>query len=623
MTLGPKAYFYVLIVSTAGLAVLFDCIRSLQSDPIGQDWLVLAALTLFSGSFTIKVPRLGARLSVSETFVFASVLLFGTCSGVITVALDILVASLRSKHLKNQPIRFVFNLSSAAVSIWAAGHLFYALAPAEPLSRIAVRLPEVFLPLVVLAASYFVLNSSFVAFALALEKSANAFVIWRQNFLWLSLNYFGAASVAALLISYTRTVDLTAVGIIVPLLVISYLTFKTSLDRIEDAMRHVEEVNQLYLSSIETLATAIDAKDQVTSGHIRRVQRYTLGLATELGLTEQIQIKALEAAALLHDTGKLVVPEHILNKPGKLSAGEFERMKLHAAAGADILSAIQFPYPVVPIVRHHHENWDGSGYPDGIRGTDIPIGARILAVVDCFDALTSDRPYRRSLSDAQAIEILMQRRGSMYDPLVVDTFAAVKDKLAEAHRGAEKPEVQPSLSRAPDHAARVGNQVLLPRILDEDFLQASHTVVTSVRDATSATFVILYLRDSNIDEAFTVATSSSERMLASNRMPLGSGVSGWVIANGRAIVNADASLDFPARTDAANVSRCTSIPISVKGETIGALACYLADPRGFGDRDVAVMEKIASTFNTQPLQDLVKRVAAGVARPQASPRSVH
>ncbi len=451
MTLGPKAHFYVLIVSTAGLAVLFECIRSLQNAPIGSDWLVLALLTLLSGSFTIKVPRLPARLSVSETFVFASVLLFGTCSGVITVALDILVASLRSKHLKKEPIRVVFNVSSAAVSIWVAGHFFYALAPTEPLSSSAERLPEIiFLPLVALAASYFLLNSSFVAIALALEKSVNAFQIWRQNFLWLSLNYFGAASVAALLISYTRTVDATAIGIIVPLLVISYLTFKTSLGRIEDATRHVEEVNQLYLSTIETLATAIDAKDQVTSGHIRRVQRYTLGLARELGVHDHRQLKALEAAALLHDTGKLVVPEHILNKPGKLSAGEFERMKLHAAAGADILSAIQFPYPVVPIVRHHHENWDGTGYPDGVRGTDIPIGARILAVVDCFDALTSDRPYRRSLSDAEAFDILMQRRGSMYDPLIVDTFAAVKDKLAEEHRTLDSVVHGPVLKRAPE-----------------------------------------------------------------------------------------------------------------------------------------------------------------------------
>src|SRR5262249_40353231 len=137
-----------------------------------------------------------------------------------------------------------------------------------------------------------------------------------------------------------------------------------------------------------------------------------------------------EAAALLHDMGKLAVPEYILNKPGPLTPAEFAKMKLHASVGADILSAIDFPYPVVPIVRHHHENWDGSGYPDGIAGADIPVGARILSVVDCFDALTSDRPYRPRLADKDALKILTDRRGTMYDPIVVDTFLAIHAEIA-------------------------------------------------------------------------------------------------------------------------------------------------------------------------------------------------
>src|SRR6185295_16385860 len=137
------------------------------------------------------------------------------------------------------------------------------------------------------------------------------------------------------------------------------------------------------------LATAIEAKDGVTSDHIRRVQKFAIGLAKALGVTDEKTIKAINAAALLHDTGKLAVPEHILNKPGKLTPLEFEQMKLHVDVGADILSAIDFPYPVVPIVRAHHESWDGSGYPNGLKGTEIPIGARLLSVVDCFDALTA------------------------------------------------------------------------------------------------------------------------------------------------------------------------------------------------------------------------------------------
>jgi putative nucleotidyltransferase with HDIG domain len=184
------------------------------------------------------------------------------------------------------------------------------------------------------------------------------------------------------------------------------------------------------MSTIETLAVAIDAKDQITHGHIRRVQLYAIALARELGVSEEGQIKAIEAAALLHDMGKLAVPDYILNKPGPLTPTEFERMKRHASIGGEILSSIEFPYPVVPIVRHHHENWDGTGYPDGLKGTEIPVGARVLAVVDCFDALTSDRPYRRKLQDHRALQILAERRGSMYDPLVVDAFVALYPRLS-------------------------------------------------------------------------------------------------------------------------------------------------------------------------------------------------
>jgi putative nucleotidyltransferase with HDIG domain len=164
-----------------------------------------------------------------------------------------------------------------------------------------------------------------------------------------------------------------------------------------------------------------------------------LALAREVGISDEATLKAIEAAALLHDTGKIAVPEHILNKPGKLTAAEFEKMKLHAPIGAEILSAIEFPYPVVPIVRHHHENWDGTGYPDGSSGADIPIGARILSVVDCFDALTSDRPYRRRMSDADSVAILLARRGTMYDPAIVDTFVRARHQIMPPPEAAAHP----------------------------------------------------------------------------------------------------------------------------------------------------------------------------------------
>ena len=264
-----------------------------------------------------------------------------------------------------------------------------------------------------------------VATAIGLESRQSPIQIWRRHFQWLSIGYLASASLAFCLILLIQQVGLIAMVVVIPLLVVFHLTLRSSFGRVEDARRHLTDMDRLYLSTVETLAMAIDAKDDVTHSHVRRVQAYAIGLARALGITDELELKAIEAAALLHDTGKLAVPEHILNKPGKLTEAEFEKMKRHVDVGADILSLVQFPYPVVPIVQCHHENWDGTGYPRGVAGEDIPIGARILSVVDCFDALTSDRPYRGRMTEAAALQILRERSGRMYDPHVVATFIEV------------------------------------------------------------------------------------------------------------------------------------------------------------------------------------------------------
>lgn len=632
MNLTPRGQAYVVGVSALGLVVIGHCLAEVLGQPVNPQWLILAGLTFFSGSFTIKVPSLRARLSVSETFVFASVLLFGGCAGTLTVVLDTLVASWFARRHSREPLRLLFNLTSAAISIWTASTVFYALAGVRPLSEQrpdqTVPLPELVLPLVALTLVYFTVNSALVAIAVAIERTETAFSIWRKNFLWLSLNYFGGASVAALLVSYTRTVDFTALGIIVPLLVISYFTYKTSLDRLEDAVRHVDEVNRLYLSTIETLATAIDAKDQVTHGHIRRVQQWALALASELGLSDSGQMRAIEAAALLHDMGKLVVPEHILNKPGRLTPGEFDKMKLHASVGADILSSVRFPYPVVPIVRHHHENWDGSGYPAGLRSVDIPIGARILAVVDCFDALTSDRPYRRRLSDGEAVTILLQRRGSMYDPLVVDTFLQVKDKLAAGiAKLAETP--METLVSAPRMQPAGGfatqSRIALAAVEDREVYETVQGILASVAQATGAVACILFVKDPDTDSIVSVGvharTGKTDQVIA---MSLGSGISGWVAANGKVIPNGDPNLDTPTELLGFPASRCLAVPIHSKGDTIGVISAYADDPRGFSERDVVLLEGIARHLESSPVSRLVESVISSQHfKPNPAPRTIH
>lgn len=191
--------------------------------------------------------------------------------------------------------------------------------------------------------------------------------------------------------------------------------------RLNAKTREAEELSRLHFATAEALATAIDAKDQTTHCHVRRVQIYAAGLGEAFGLAHD-EIAALKAGALLHDVGKLAVPAHIINKPGRLTPAEFEKMKIHTTVGAQILSRVDFPYPVIPIVRHHHEQWDGHGYPDGLKGKQIPITARIISVVDCFDSVREDRPFRRGMTRDEAIALLLRGAGTHFDPNVVNQF---------------------------------------------------------------------------------------------------------------------------------------------------------------------------------------------------------
>ena len=212
-----------------------------------------------------------------------------------------------------------------------------------------------------------------------------------------------------------------------------YRTYKVYLGRIQDQQRHVQQVSDLHLATIEALALAIDAKDQTAQSHIRRVQVYAAGLARALGMSEN-EIQGVKTAALLHDIGKLAVPEHILSKPGPLTQEEFQKIRIHPQVGAEIISGVPFPYPVAPLILSHHERWDGKGYPAGLKGDEIPLGARILSVVDYFDALMSERPYHKAMSLEAAIGLLQQESGKALDPRVVETFIEMYPALAGRSR---------------------------------------------------------------------------------------------------------------------------------------------------------------------------------------------
>jgi diguanylate cyclase (GGDEF)-like protein/putative nucleotidyltransferase with HDIG domain len=409
-----------------------------------------------------------------------------------------------------------------------------------------------------------------------------------------------------------------------------------SMGRVEDANRHVTQLSKLYMSTIETLAMAIDAKDQITHGHIRRVQTYAVALAKEVGVTDTSLIQAVEAAALLHDMGKLAVPEYILNKPGPLTPAEFDKMKLHATVGADILSAIDFPYPVVPIVRHHHENWNGTGYPSGLAGTDIPIGARILSVVDCFDALTSDRPYRPRLADKDAIRILTERRGSMYDPLVVDTFARVytriipqsvpvddNSSLAAITEASGSPMPLPQSNRSLDDIAASTDETLTlfdlargltPLITLQDI---GDMIAKHLRRLIPCSLCVFFVYNVDSDELVAAhASGDNAELVTGLRIGLGQRLSGWVAANRQSIRNSDPVLDLGevARAIVPRPRSCLSTPLSIDRELVGVLTLYSTSRDAFSDEHQRIIEAVS-----RQVSSIVKKVTDSASKDKPSP----
>ncbi len=608
-SLSVRARSYVVAVAAIGGGVLIAAVADLLRDRVDPWWFLLVGLTVFTSSVTVKVPSVAATLSVSEAFVFSSVILYGWSAGTIVASIDGLVISYWLQRRRPQPTyRVVFNTTAPALATCFAAWVYFA-AGAPNVSDPAFQITQILLPLCAFAATYFLANTSLLAVAISLEQGVSAVTLWKNNFLSLWLNFFSGASMAALLVSFGAQGGANALGaiwVVLPLLGISYFTYKTSMARIEDANKHLEQLNTLYLSTVETLAMAIDAKDQITHGHIRRVQTFAVSLARAAGITDQQQIRAIEAASLLHDMGKLAVPEYILNKPGPLTPAEFERMKQHAAVGADILSAIDFPYPVVPIVRHHHEHWDGGGYPAGLRGADIPIGARILSVVDCFDALTSDRPYRPRLTDEDALQVIIDRRGTMYDPLIVDTFLELykrqKSQRQDAGVGSSTSgrKAETSFPRLAAITASAGESRAMYRLIQR--LAAQPSLAGALADvaeeiaalipATNLAVFTPILETAELEATHVIGSHAD--YLQGRRVRLGEKIIGWSASSGRSVLNADpvGELGELARSGSLVLRSCLTVPVAVASERIAVIAAFSTQENGFRAEDQRIIEAV-------------------------------
>src|SRR5215467_2671734 len=408
---------FIRTVSAIGIGVFSYALVFVVLTPVDTQWLLLGLVTVLVVSrLDLHIPKTSGTITVSDTLTFTSLFLFGLLPSVVLAGVDAAVCSL---HYKNRRKVVPFNAAVMSLSIYLAGLVVTELF--GDLRKVSPDVLKLLMAAGCLALVHYAINSGIVGLVNALRQTHDRMKTWREYVLYTSLSYFAGAAAACLIVKLIAVISFYAFIIAVPILASIYLTYKAYLDKVDSSVKHAEQLADLHLRTIEALAIAIDAKDEVTHDHVRRVQIYATGLARLFGLTER-EIEALRAGALLHDIGKLAVPDYILNKPGPLTLAEFEKMKVHTIVGAEILERVGFPYPVVPVVRHHHERWDGRGYPDGLRGDEIPMTARILTVSDCFDAVREDRQYRKAMTRGEAISMLKEGSGNVFDPAIIGAF---------------------------------------------------------------------------------------------------------------------------------------------------------------------------------------------------------
>lgn len=423
------------------------------------------------------------------------------------------------------------------------------------------------------------------------------------------------AAIAGLIQFVTQVAGWEMSVLVLPAVFVIYRSYRLHLGRWEDQKHHLEDMAALNMRTIETLALAIEAKDHTTGDHLQRVRVYALELGKDMGLSP-LELEALQAASVLHDIGKLAVPEHIISKPGKLTPEEFEKMKVHPIVGAEIVEQVRFPYPVAPIVRSHHEKWDGSGYPDGLSGEAIPIGARILSAVDCLDALASDRQYRRALPLHEAMARVVKDSGKAFDPKIVAALNARYIELEKLARS-QQPEERPKLSidvkvergAAPDagFAANTPPSAAVltePRkavparslaSLSEKNLSLEETLSTAairLRHLVTYDAIAVYIA---VGDFLTprLALGENMRQLLSLRVRIGEGLTGWVAETGNAIVNGNPAVEpgFHAGAEEAGVLRSAlAIPLRENGNVVGVLALYHLQTDAFTSEHLSLLE---------------------------------
>jgi diguanylate cyclase (GGDEF)-like protein/putative nucleotidyltransferase with HDIG domain len=628
-----RAKLFICLTAAGGISVLGLSFLHWHSNDLLK-FACYLCIALLSSTMKVRLPGMESTMSVHFLFVLLGILELSLAE---TLAIGCAAALLQSVWKTRQgvePFKLVFNvLSMTAPAIFLSYYTYHF--------SVALLRNSMPLLLLVTACTYFLANTVPVAVVIALAEGTSLRKIWAETYFW-SLPYYLIGAAVVGLVSYVdHFIGWENALLIVPVMYWIYRSYLLYLGRLEEEKkrveiearqvetekRHVEEVCALHLRTIEGLALAIDAKDHTTHNHLHRVRTYAVEIAKDLALNEQ-ETDALRAAALLHDIGKLAVPDHIINKPGRLTPAEFEKMKIHPIVGAEILEKVAFPYPVAPIVRAHHEKWNGEGYPDGLKGEEIPIGARILAVVDCLDALASDRQYRKALDLDEAMEKVVEDAGISFDPKVVAILRrryreleslAVRsldvkriDSLSFS-RQVERGE-RPAAGFEHDAAGRESQSDFLSSIASAR--QEAHTlfelsqdlgnslsldeslslVAMRLRKLVPYDSIVAYVRKGDLLVPEFVS-GDNFRLFSSLSIPVGTGLCGWVAQNACSIMNGNPAVEVGFIHDPKNETEPRSaLAVPLEGVTglVGVLALYQAAPDAFTSDHLRVLQVITA-----------------------------
>jgi diguanylate cyclase (GGDEF)-like protein/putative nucleotidyltransferase with HDIG domain len=521
-------------------------------------------------------------------------------------------------------LQTVVDISSFAV----ATHAAYALYHWPPAQQLTDGTPLLFCAT---AACLFLITNTLMAVAVSLADHRRLAQVWRDCCLWSFPLYLLGAAIAGLLDMTKAKAYWHIPVVLVPISYSLYHLCRMYFGRLDEQKQHVLEISGLYLRTIEALALAIDAKDQTTYEHLRRVPVYAVEIGKALGLRDT-ELDALRAAAVLHDIGKLAVPEYIISKPGKLSPAEFELVKIHPVVGAEILEQVGFPYPVAPIVRAHHERWDGTGYPDGLRGRQIPLSARILSAVDCLDALASDRQYRAALPLDEAMKEITALSGKSFDPKVVAVLQWRYRELEEISKkqGGERSRVSKHI-RIPQGTPAAGfadavesgasrrsqegdflSLIAAARQEAQLFFELSQDLGNSLRLEDMLSMAAARLKNIVPYDSIAIRIKRDGRLVpeyvngeafllfSSLEVPLGEGLSGWVAEYGQPLLNEDPAFEWVhlKRAPIYNTLRSALVvPLDGVNGRIGAITLYRTGVNAFSDQHLRILLAVSSKMS--------------------------